>query len=190
LGSASDGNLQFSSPGGVIYGTNLSFGSPAAPMLGLYSASKLWVSNTTSVSLALSQNSSVNAAGSGVLVTNAAANSYANIGLFNDQSGLEAQISFTGSSFGAGTANNALYVNGPGAGGVQLDAYHPNGGIAFLTGGAAVPALTITSNGNLILLSNATVTPPAAIATGGILWNSNNALYWITPLHTNKLSAP
>jgi hypothetical protein len=33
-------------------------------------------------------------------------------------------------------------------------------------------------------------TVPSPLASGGWLWNSNNALYWETTTHTNLLSAP
>jgi hypothetical protein len=49
-------------------------------------------------------------------------------------------------------------------------------------------ALTIFSV--IQVLTNAVTTPPAAVASYGLLWNSNYALYWITPSHTNLLSAP
>ena len=60
-----------------------------------------------------------------------------------------------------------------------------------------IPAgFTLVSNGfgantlspGVYIATNAVM--PSPLATGGILWNSNNSLYWITTSHTNLLSAP
>jgi hypothetical protein len=42
----------------------------------------------------------------------------------------------------------------------------------------------------VVLHTNMTVAAPAAIWGSGILWNSNNALYWITPMNTNHVAGP
>lgn len=44
---------------------------------------------------------------------------------------------------------------------------------------AAAGTITLTTNG-----------PPPAVPGAGILWNSNNVLYWVTTLHTNYVSGP
>jgi lysophospholipase L1-like esterase len=36
----------------------------------------------------------------------------------------------------------------------------------------------------------ATNSPPAAVPGVGVLWNSNNVLYWVTTTHTNYISGP
>jgi len=44
---------------------------------------------------------------------------------------------------------------------------------------------TVTATG-LTLTSHA----PPPVVTSGTFWNSNNYLYWVTPVHTNLISAP
>ena len=52
---------------------------------------------------------------------------------------------------------------------------------------------TLDVNGSALVHSNLTLlnVPTApAVTTGGALWVSNSALYWVTPTHTNLLHAP
>lgn len=44
-----------------------------------------------------------------------------------------------------------------------------------------------TSNGAVIIATNGIPTP---VPGAGILWNSNNVLYWVTSAHTNYISGP
>jgi hypothetical protein len=48
-------------------------------------------------------------------------------------------------------------------------------------------------NGSALIRSNLTllnVLPAPRVTSGGTFWSSNSALYWVTPLHTNLISAP
>jgi len=47
---------------------------------------------------------------------------------------------------------------------------------------------TITATNGYFIPSNSIVASP--IGGGGLLWNSNNALYWITSAHTNYVTGP
>ncbi len=49
---------------------------------------------------------------------------------------------------------------------------------------------TLTASNSIVIATNAFALPPPALAGAGILWNSNNALYWVTSSHTNYLSGP
>ena len=64
-----------------------------------------------------------------------------------------------------------------------------------ITGGAitntintpgTVAAAQIASTKGYFIATSGTITNP--IAGGGLLWNSNNALYWITSTHTNYIT--
>lgn len=66
---------------------------------------------------------------------------------------------------------------------------------AEIAGGtSSVAAVTISANttitGQLIVAANSAIVAPAALPGAGILWNSNNALYWVTSTHTNYLTGP
>jgi len=45
-------------------------------------------------------------------------------------------------------------------------------------------------SGSLFIQTNTSIIAPAPFINGGMLWNSNNALYWVTSTHTNYVSGP
>lgn len=81
-----------------------------------------------------------------------------------------------------------------------------NGGYVYIRGGTPATGgsygpIVLGDNGSSVICGNTltatngiwlpTNSPcPAPQSWGGLLWNSNNALYWVTTTHTNLLSAP
>ena len=58
---------------------------------------------------------------------------------------------------------------------------------AINTPGSVAATQMASTNGYFIATSGIITNP---IAGGGLLWNSNNALYWITSTHTNYITGP
>ena len=80
----------------------------------------------------------------------------------------------------AGNGSSLTNLNGPGIIGGAITN-------AICTPGNVTAAQIASTNGYFIATSG-TITNP--IAGGGLLWNSNNALYWITSTHTNYITGP
>ena len=115
-------------------------------------------------------------------------------------------VAFANTSVPGGITASAIYVNGQliaggtlvlktGAhGGNQLIG-DGNGGVRLSAGDATytttnnfyLPGSLVATNG-LVLPTNGV--PPAPNPAAGWLWNSNNALFWVTQTHTNYISGP